>query len=107
MQLSFLSVFIILQIENEYKLQISELESTIENLKQQLSENDNIVSTLEEKVFQFETDKENVVQENEEMVRKLKDEINTMRQFSFLQYIIKFSYVNKSIRVITPITVLP
>lgn len=72
-------VFIILQIENEYKLQISELESTIENLKQQLSENDNIVSTLEEKVFQFETDKENVVQENEEMVRKLKDEINTMR----------------------------
>lgn len=84
MQLSFLSVFIILQIENEYKLQISELESTIENLKQQLSENDNIVSTLEEKVFQFETDKENVVQENEEMVRKLKDEINTMRQFSFL-----------------------
>lgn len=60
-------------------MQISELESTIENLKQQLSENDNIVSTLEEKVFQYETDKENVVQENEEIVRKLKDEIHTMR----------------------------
>lgn len=77
-------LFIILQIENEYKLQISELESTIENLKQQLSENDSIVSTLEERIFQFETDKENIVQENEETVRKLKDEISIMRYFSFL-----------------------
>lgn len=72
-------LFIVLQIENECKLQISELESTIESLKQQLSENDSIVSTLEEKVFQFETDKENMVQENEETVRKLRDEISTMR----------------------------
>lgn len=55
------------------------MENSIESLNAQISENDNTIVSLEEKIFNLENENDKVVEEHLQTQEKLKEEIHYMK----------------------------
>lgn len=66
-------------MHNLYKEQISSLEQDLENLKSQLSDSEDWMRELKEKMAAAETQHQASLQENAGHLKKLKDQINTIK----------------------------